>query len=202
MFYVHLNHHLNLVSPRNQLRRLERSPKASSRHGRKVARRENLKITTFSKNRSNFCHHHSIYFWFDLISLTFSSVVIFYQVWQVCWFLAQTENFYQRRMLNFVLTSLNPKLLFGRDLFTQLGLFSLIFVKLLSEEEKCLLTFVWVIFYDRLLLFNLGGNYLECFCEKPPPPWTASLSPVTNTVDKKFLPKYYFCMRQNIFGTL
>ena len=117
----------------------------------------------------------------DLISLTFSSVVIFYQVWQVCWFLAQTENFYQRRMLNFVLTSLNPKLLFGRDLFTQLGLFSLIFVKLLSEEEKCLLTFVWVIFYDRLLLFNLGGNYLECFCEKPPPPWTASLSPVTNT---------------------
>ena len=48
MFYVHLNHHLNLVSPRNQLRRLERSPKASSRHGRKVARRENLKITTLT----------------------------------------------------------------------------------------------------------------------------------------------------------
>ena len=49
MFYVHLNHHLNLVSPRNQLRRLERSPKASSRHGRKVARRENLKITTLKE---------------------------------------------------------------------------------------------------------------------------------------------------------
>ena len=35
----------------------------------------------------------------------------------MCWFLLQIENFYQM-MLNFVLTSLNPKLLFGRDLST------------------------------------------------------------------------------------
>ena len=44
-------------------------------------------------------------------------------------------------------------------------------------------------------LFNLEGNYLECFCVKPPPPWTASLSPETNRTDKQFVQKYNHCRK-------
>ena len=74
-----------------------------------------------SKKNLNITHHSIVWspYWTDFThffycSQFFTSLQSLTSLTLVCWFLLQIENFYQM-MLNFVLTSLNPKLLFGRD---------------------------------------------------------------------------------------